>query len=366
MNINLSNCNYSYANAIGNTLRQPLFKLVSNIAIAASGKPLERLALTVSKVALNCLVAALFIAPTSIIWFMGKLISHCGKTKIDHRGLSKAPPEIQPPQDMESDQRIDIRDLSNRYDKLNSRAKKPYNKNSKNYSLRQLCNWTATKNLNIYPDDATKRELFCKQLSLFLKGIIKKIESGEVTKEKEGDILMELAEASTRCYPTWLEVAEKLFEEVNNKTKPVEVKLLKIIQEYKKSIILEFCQQEANTQWHALNYVRNILGFELGLNTTLNKFDPYALDDDPAFGKGLSKWLFLERYENVNRLIASVGEKINSQKYDQSYHDFLNNMVKQKNIKNSEDYVGSHFFDENYKINEAGVNFLLKSIGVLK
>jgi hypothetical protein len=366
MSLNLNNYSYSYANAIGNTLKQPLFKLVSNIAIASSGKPWESEACRIAKVAFHCLVATLFVIPVGLAWLVGKSIVYFSTTQIDHEGLFLAPPHIEIPQEIESDQLIDIRMLSDRFNQLNLPNERSSSQTSKQTSLRRLCDWTATENTNLYPDDPEKRKLFCKQLNIFLRDIIKKIESGEVSKDKERDILMELAEASTRCYPTWLEVSAKLFAEVNGQAETVEVKLLRFLQEYKESIILEFCQKEVDAQWHALNYVRNLLGEELGLNTTLNSLDPYAAQNDATFGKCLTKWLFLQRYENVNRLISSIQIMINSRDYDRSYHDFLLNTVKQEGIQAPEDYVASHFYSEDYKLNEAGVNLMLRSIGIVK
>lgn len=366
MNVNLNNYSYSYSNAIGSSLKQPLFKLISNIAITSSSKPWESQARRIAKVAFHCLVAVIFVIPAGLAWLAGKSISYFSKTQIDHEGLFLVPPQIQVPQEIESDLLIDIRTLSNKFNQLNLSDIRSSSQTSKQQCFQRLCEWTATENANLYPDDAEKRKLFCKQLSIFLRGIIKKIESGEVSKDKEKDILMELAEASTRCYPTWLEVSSKLFAEVNGQAETVEKKLLRFIQEYKESVILDFCQKELDAQWHALNYVRNILGQELGLNTALNAHDPYAAQNDEIFGKGLTKWLFLQRYENVNRLISSVQIMINSQNYDASYHDFLINTVRQQGIQNAEDYVADHFYGEDYKLNEAGANLMLRSIGIVK
>lgn len=366
MNVNLSNYSYSYANAISSSLKQPLFKLVSNIAIASSGKPWESEAWRIAKVAFHCLVAVIFVIPAGLAWLAGKSISYFSKTQIDHEGLFLAPPQIQVPQELKSDQLIDVRILSNKFNELNLSDERSSSQTSKQECLQRLCEWTATENINLHPDNSETRKLFCKQLSIFLKGIIKKIESGEVSKDKEKDILMELAEASTRCYPTWLEVSGKLFAEVNGQAETVEIKLLRFIQEYKESVILEFCQKEVDAQWHALNYVRNILGQELGLNTALNAYDLYAAQNDATFGKGLTKWLFLQRYENVNRLISSVQIMINSQNHDSSYYDFLVNAVRQQGIQNPEDYVANHFYNEDYKLNEAGTNLMLRSIGIVR
>lgn len=366
MNVNLNNYSYSYANVIGSSLKQPLFKLVSNIAIASSGKPRESQARRIANVAFHCLVAAIFVIPAGLAWLVGKSIAYFSKTQIDHEGLYLAPPQIPIPQELESDQLIDIMVLSDKFNQLNLPDDRSSSQTSKQQCLHRLCEWTATKNVNLYFDDAGRRNLFYKELTIFLRGIIKKIESPEVTKDKEKEILMELAEASTRCFPTWLEVSARLFAEVNGQAETVEVKLLRFLQEYKEAVILEFCQKEGDYQWHALNYVRTILGLELGLNTTLNDHDPYAAQNDATFGKGLTKWLFLQRYENVNRLISSVQIMINSQNYDRSYHDFLLLTVKQQGIQTPEDYVASHFYSEDYKLNEAGANLMLRSIGILK
>ncbi len=364
MNINLNDYSYSSANSIGNTLKSPLFKIASNIAIASSGKPWESLAWRIGKIAFHCFVAALFIIPAGLAWFIGKSICYFSKTQIDYDGLYLAPKPIELPQDQESDRYINIMNLSKKFNQLEI-VEDP-NQPSKKECLIRLCKWTATEDVNIYPNEPDKRKMFCLQLSIFLKGIIKKIESGEVSKDKERDILLELAEASTRCYPTWLEVSAKLYAEVNGTAETVEVKILRFIQEYKESIILEFSQTEAGEQWHALNYVRNILGIELGLNTTLNAHDPYAQKNDPLFSKALTKWFFLQRYENANRLVSGVQTMINSQNYDPTYYDFLVKAIEDHNINNAQDYVAEHFYDENYKLKEEGANLLLRSIGIIK
>ena len=366
MATNINNYKYSYANAIGSSLKQPLFKLVSNIAIASSGESDETQASRVAKVAFHCLVAAILVIPAGLAYLAGKSISYFSQTQIDHAGLFLAPPQIQAPQEIEFDQLIDISTLSNKFNELNLSDEKSSDQTSKKECFKRLCTWIATQNVNLYPDDPEKRKMFCKQLSIYLKDIIKKIESGKVSKDKEEDILMELAEASTRCYPTWLEVSAKLFAEVNGQTESVEVKLLRFIQEYKESLILEFCQKEVDAQWHALNFIRNILGYELGLNTTLNAHDHYAAQHDATFGKGLSKWLFLQKYENVNRLISSVQTMINSQNYNPCYYKFLVHAVRQHGTQDPEDYVGTHFYNEDYKLNEAGTNLMLRSIGIIK
>lgn len=358
MRIDVNQLRFSKESDIATKLKNPLFKLVSNIAIAAEGKPNEHAALRIAKVALHCFIAALCIIPVGFASLLGKAISHFSKTKIDYEGLSKAPPPVELPQELESDSSIDIMSLSNRLNAL----KAPI---AKQECLQRLCTWTIEENDNIYPNEPEKRQLFCKQLSLYLKGIVKKLDSGEVSKDKEKDLLTELADAATRCYPTWLEEAAKLYSEIHGQAGTAEVKLLKYVQEYKESVILQFVQKDANFQWHSLNYVRNILGKELGLNTTLNQLDPYVANDS-KFGKNLTKWLFLQKYENVNTLITSVQDNINKQNYDQSLYDLLIKACEQKGVENPQDYVATNFYDEDYKIKAEGVNLMLRFIGVLR
>lgn len=357
--MNLNDYNYSYANAIGNTLQQPLVKLVCNIAIATVD-------LRIAKLAFHCLIAAAFVIPAGLSWLLGKSISYFSKTQIDHEGLYLVPSPIQIPEEVESDRSINIMVLSEKYNELNIADNRLKGQTSKKDSFHRMCHMIANEDQGIYRDNPTKRKLFCKQLSSSLKGIIKKINAGEVTKDKERSILMELAEVSTRCYPTWLEAGARLHAEVHGQAETVEIKLLRLIQNYKEFIILEFCQKDANAQWHALNYVRNIVGHELGLNTTLSAHDPYAPNSDLTFGVGLTKWLFLQKYENVNRLISGVQTMINSQEYDASYYKFLQKMIRDKNIDNPALYVTNHFYSEDYKLNEAGANLMLRSIGILK
>lgn len=53
MAINLNNYGYSYANAVGNALKQPFFILVSN-SVTASRNPRGNQALRIAKIAFHC------------------------------------------------------------------------------------------------------------------------------------------------------------------------------------------------------------------------------------------------------------------------------------------------------------------------
>lgn len=192
---------------------------------------------------------------------------------------------------------------------------------------------------------------------------------------QEKDILIELAQASTVCFPTWNEVARRLFDEINNQDESADVKLLRAVQNYKEDMILEFFQKETDAEWHVLNAVRNAIGNELGLNARLAEHDVYAerANTIPSFEKKFIKNILLNQYDNANRLVCGVYTKINQSKYDVSYYTYMVEAIKQRGIVNAEDYVARHFYEkydqdgeEIYNINKAGVNFMLKMIGVLK
>lgn len=376
MKINLNQCNYSHANAIGSTLKTPLFLLTRNIAIAAMHKPWETRAQVISRTALHALIALALIVPAFLAWTVGRIITYFSATQINHKMLHLAPPPISIPEESETDNSIDITVLKDRFAQLFPQE------TSKLASLNRLCEWINFQSEQIYEYDPAKRELFCKEVSLFLKGIIKKMNDGSVPNDKIKDILMELAKASMVCYPTWLNMAAKLYNEIHGRDTAVE-NVLRMVQEYKEALILEFVQQEADVQWHSLNFVRNIVGDDLGLNTSLNKFDPYSSDKDPVFGKSLTKFLFLQRYENANRMVTAIKEVINSQAFDMRLYDLLIERVekngfekiidhknKMNSVETAADFVVTQFYEEtsdgNRRINEKGVNFILKSIEVLK
>lgn len=366
MNINLDDYSYSYANAVGNSLQQPLFKIVCNIAISASPKPWENQAWVVAKIAFHCFVGALCVIPFGLAWLAGKSISYLSKTQIDYDSLYLAPTKIEIPAEDSANASIDILTLSSMFSDLEIPNDRGEAQSSKQESLNRLCNYIIQENATIYEDNPQKRRLFCQQVSICLKGIIIKINSGKVSDDRKRVILLELAEASTRCFPTWLQVSQKFYDELYGKTQTVELKLLRLVQDYKELLILEFSQGEVGAQWHALSYIRKILGKDLGLNTDLGETDPYVQNQDPVFGKTLSKWMFLQMYENVNQLISAIQNIINSSEYDSAYYDFLVQTIRQRGVTNPEDYVVDHFFNDEYKINAKGVNLMLKCIGVLK
>lgn len=92
-----------------------------------------------------------------------------------------------------------------------------------------------------------------------------------------------------------------------------------------------------------LHCAGNTLGGELALNTTLTNYNPYNGQNDLIFGK-------IQMDEDVNCLISTIQTRVNPQKFDGSYHDFLLNIGKEKSVEKPEDFVAKHFYGEDHKI----------------
>ncbi len=334
-------------------LKKPLSNMVTHLTVGLKPKPWESACHYITKVALSIFKALFLVVPFSMAWLLGKVINQF-TYKINMNNLSKAPPPIQIPEDLEIEGEIDINKLVERYFLLNIPVKDGETPGEE--KLAKLCNFK----------NQIHSELSKKQLDLFLKGIVAKLESGKISPDLERAVLLELAEAATRCPPTWIEVAGKLYAKLEGREETGEVKLLRLVQDYKEEMIVDFLQIEAkHNHWHALNYVRNILGHELGLNTELNKHDPHGQGNASVFQKSLTKWIFLEKYGNVNKLTNGVTAAINSQDYDPAYHDILVKIVKNAKVEAPEDYVAEHFYTEDYKIKPSAVHLMLRAIEIL-
>ena len=114
---------------------------------------------------------------------------------------------------------------------------------------------------------------------IFLKGILDKIKSDDVTDQEKEQCLIELGEAGQVCQVTGLNVAKKWYGKLHGQEETAEMKILRIIQEYKEQIILQFVQVELKKEWHALNYVRRLIGREIGLTDSTHEHDQFV---DPA------------------------------------------------------------------------------------
>lgn len=368
MDININNYNFSPTSHVGNKLKQPLFHLVANVALAASPKPHQHIACVVAKLALHCIVGLVLVVPAGIAWFAGKIIVWFSKTQINHENLSLAPPPFEIPEETEEESQIDVRVLAKRFDAFNDGSIPEYSK--KKSALETICNSVANNDVGEFADNPEKNQLFCKEMKTFLRKIIHQININKVSREMEKEFLVMLAEADNVCAPTWLEAAARIYSQLSGKNLSVVMKLIGLVQEYKELLILEFAQVDAGGEWHVVNYMRNLLGDELGLNMHLNQFDRYAEKKDPVFGKTLCKWIFMQRYEDANRMVEGITNMINSRAYDPTFQDFIVEIIKKQKVEDPEGFVGENFFnndyeENDYRIKECGVNLMLKEIQIL-
>ncbi len=202
-----------------------------------------------------------------------------------------------------------------------------------------------------------------------MRRISGQINSGE-SPNKAKEYLAELNYAAGKCDPTWLEVSRKIFLEMSG-IETVPQKLLRFVQGFKEQEILNYAQfDQGQSHWHTLSHVRNILGTEFGLNKAQD--DPYVPKLNSRIlvnEQNFWRCILMDRYENVNKLIQFVATSIELDA-DNVTADFYNNylvgMAKEEGIESPEDFIADNYFDEDYRVNERGINFMLRSIGVLK
>lgn len=375
MKLNYTNYGYSSATAVGISLQKPLFHLASNVVIAVYGDPYnpnESQLIRITKIAFHSIIAAIFILPAGVSYLAGRVVHLFSETTINFNNLNLVPSPIKLAKKIN---KSNIEELHHKFVEIMN-TEDNADQLKKVDSLGELCSMILGKGEQIdgeklddeekiYPDDPVKRKLFCTQMHILLQGILKALNSGKISEDKQKDVLMELAEASMRCYPTWLEASTKLLAELTEGG-TCRTKLLQHVQNYKESTILNFCQNKISGQWHELNDVRNVLGSELGLFS--NDFDPYALNNSSysAFEKKVIKWLFIHLYKDANQVVVGIQNAINMKPYDQDYYGFLLAITKKMDIKNPEDYVQEHFYTTDYQLKAEGVNLMLKNIGILK
>lgn len=352
----LDNYNFSYANHVGNVLKRPLAELVVGVALALAPKPHEKIAERVAKIFFRVILAIILVIPAGMAWLLGKAIILCSKTQIDHDQLALTPPPIQLP---------DVTNLM--HDRLLEKFNVYFpgiekNRQEIEHISNSISNWRPD------PDSANfnKHELLNREMKIFLTQIIKKMDAYEVSDDEARTFLTKLADLSTRCPETWHEVIAQFYAQIYDGWKSAIEKLLKMVQDYKEGIILEFGQLKAGTEWHVINFVRNQIGDEVGLNTKLGENDQWASGDDPIFGKSLTKWIFMQTFEDANRMVQAITTAINQGKYDPVFQDLILETIKAKGMEKAEDLVAEHFFTEDYKIKECGVNLMLKEIRILK
>lgn len=364
------------ANTVGLALRAPLHNLVSKVAST-------RLKQNIGQIEKTCRVAAytfltiVFFIPAGAAYLAGKAICQLSSSQVNPKTLHLAP---------NSDERLKFNDVNitefyqliEKYDiisKLNLIEEEnfkvklqllfsPYFDPKSSYAsdLIVIINGTPNVRDNLY-----------QSLCYYLKGITKKLNDGTVSEDKQVAYLTSLAQALIVYPPTWIEVANDIYNRLYSVD---EDQILLLVQKYKEEIFKQFIQQETQSyHWHLLNYMRRVLGFELGLSTDSITVDPYA-PRQSVLGKSLIKWIFMNRYENMNNLIKAIQTSIAVDKLEKSVSDLLIKIVDKQgfpvtdDIRTAQDYVREKLFDTdedmtNFSINEKGVRILLKHLKII-
>lgn len=345
----MHNYSYSYANQIGVQLTNPLFKLalktVDQLSQLNNPHPenLDPLPSRIVKVASILFLDLLLLVPATIAYLGGKTLIALSSRKIDRNHLADAPAPLAIPNEEE------LRNISLTTSLVDLDS-----------SLWGFCS-------NITENNSTEY----KQLELHLKFIVKKITTPSFDQNRKEMIIERIKLASQKCHPTWFQEAYAISQELVG-ANSVENTLLLYVESYKENLILETSQNELNLQWHALNAVKKLIGAKIGLRPGSSEQDPFSDLPSSVWSGRLIKWFFMQKYQDTNRLVASIKTQIESEHYDPNIFDFLVNKVEEKkNIskEKSMNFVIENFYledeDFNYHIKEEAICFMLKEIGIL-
>jgi ribosomal protein S13 len=357
---------YSYADIIGRALSAPIDNIFIQIKNFREGQGL----LSRIHLVCYCIIAAIIFVPCGTSWLVGRVFSHYAISKVDPDALILIPIKIDINPNLGNMNNVDI-----------SYLKKCLKFTDKKKCLADGVNKIIKKkNIN---ENFYVHRLVHEQFEFFIKAIVKKMTMGEVSNDQKGIIVKELAEATEFCVATWVEVAGKIYFELYGNAESPETKILRLVQYYKEALILHILQVDLNRHWHTLNKARQILGKELGLDQTLEKFDNYAQDPNYSASQ-LSRYEisfirneFYRQYSDVNRLVEAIQTKINmgnSNDIYQGYSKLLEKIVRNHGVKNEPSYKGDRVanfvtencFSDSSKIKPEAVNLMLRHIGLIK
>ncbi len=347
----------NHANIAGMALRRPLFESAILCGRLTLTTPYDTTAKVIACYAAAFFIALLSIVPCSILWFAGKGISLLGNPSINPEGLSLAPPATTAPPPRRP------QNLNTLYTANEARIPIP-----KRETFRTPCQIIQRRNSHaLLPTDHATRELFLNEITLYLTNILTRLQDPSTSPAKQAEALTLLADGFLVCYPTWIEQTKKAYRVLSGQEETGEILLLHHIQQDKDDLILQFAQGKFKTEWHALNYVRFLLANQLGLSHDY-QFDAYRGERDGIFGQGLCRWLFLQVYEDTNRLVTAIQTRINAAGYEGKYAVLLRDAVTQADctIEDLNEYVLENYYEEDMTtLNRKGTIALLSLIGIL-
>lgn len=217
-------------------------------------------------------------------------------------------------------------------------------------------------------------------LQNYLGHIIQIIEDGKISDDRAEQVILALYDASIVCPPTWLEVALKQYEILKGGD-GAEQRVLNYVQQIKEDLIIDFTSTLEDVEWHALNYMRWLVGKELGLDVSHLKYDSAVINKIiPQYSKSVCLKIFHEHY-TPDALINGMITKINLDKlgnFDPELALYLENAgvkkAKEEGIDVDSDefdsamYVLESYYvekDGGYMINELGATQLLIETGLM-
>ncbi len=350
-------------------LREPLYDVVFNVVKSAHGGGLETVASRMIKVTFYFFVGLALLIPAGICYLAGKSISYFCKVGINRATLGLAPRAIELPQEIGGSGGVDLGEISRRFDLQipNYRPVAGVNYRDRQDSLRRMCNSIMNQDPTAHSAPTEEaRAIFYGQLTVYLRAILARIGSGQLDNDRIRGVLMELASASGRCSITWLQVAERLYQELYNQEQGIDQDVLRCVQTYKGDLALEFCQRDIDASWHLFNLFRNALGGDLGLSTEVSRQDIFLTSNLSWVGKMLFKFVFLEKYENIDRLVGSVHTQMARRECTTADYNFLVGAATRKGIPDPRAYVQEECYTEDLALTQAGVVLMLRDIRVLK
>lgn len=349
--MDISRYGYSYANYIGNSLCAPVDYAITNITETWHEGGITLLIGLIWHSVIGVIIAV----PCGLPWLAGRVVHLCAASKINYENLHKQPASLNLNPVLNNASKIDVKDL---------RKYLIFTRNTA--SLKQQIDTI----INQCESTQSYSDLGQKQMTIFVKAIVKKMAEGNLSNDRKGTIINELASSTNYCQAKRIDTSGKIYFELYGNADSVESKLLRAIQDYKESIIMQYC--EGNV--HYMNKIRQVLGDELGLNVELGNLEDvdalYQYSPDCSF----IRTTFHDHFKDVNRMVEAVQTNINMCEYDVTYKEFLEKIVRDKNVPNPEAFVAQNFYtliqnvkgEEIASIKFEGVNLMLRTIDLIR
>ncbi len=213
--------------------------------------------------------------------------------------------------------------------------------------------------------------LYYSTLKKLLQNIIIELRKPDNEIEKKQRALAAIIEAQGRCTPRRLAECERQYKLLKTGNPEMEQLLLEYVQDLKEEILIEGFQ---SAQFHVINYIRSRVGRELGLNTSrLNLEDPHLRAGGTPSDTTIRNVFYAEYTpENVvEGVMTRIHLERNGDVCSAYIHQELREQAHRRGEDPNDDEISQRILDQGvsffngHLINQAGVVFLLESIGIL-